>query len=65
MTRTILVSEEVYELLKKFKLPGESFSDAIKRILKHERRLTDIIGTKTITKEAWSQIESRYNQLKK
>ncbi|TLX99763.1 MAG: PIN domain-containing protein [Thaumarchaeota archaeon] len=34
MARTIAVSDDVYELLKKFKLPGESFSGVIRRGLK-------------------------------
>ena len=65
MAKTIAVSDEVYELLKKFKLPGESFSDTIKRVLKRGGRLTDLIGTKTITKEEWAIVERRFNQLKK
>jgi len=65
VAKTIAVSDEVYELLKKFKLPGESFSDTIKRVLKRGGRLTDLIGTKTITKEEWAIVERRFNQLKK
>ncbi|MGQ4915558.1 MAG: antitoxin VapB family protein [Candidatus Asgardarchaeia archaeon] len=65
MAKTIAVSDEVYELLKKFKLPGESFSDAIKRVLKRGGRLTDLIGTKTITKEKWTTVERHFNKLKK
>lgn len=65
MAKTIAVSDEVYELLKKFKLPGESFSDTIKRVLKRGGRLTDIIGTKTITKEDWLLVKQRFNQLTK
>ena len=33
MTKTIAISDKVYELLSKFKLPGESFSDVIKKII--------------------------------
>lgn len=65
VAKTIAVSDEVYELLKKFKLPGESFSDTIKRVLKRGGRLTDIIGTKTITKEDWLLVKQRFNQLTK
>jgi len=64
LAKTIAVSDEVYELLKKFKLPGESFSDTIKRVLKRGGRLTDLIGTRTITKEEWALVQKRYNQLK-
>ncbi|MCD6483651.1 MAG: antitoxin VapB family protein [Candidatus Odinarchaeota archaeon] len=63
MVKTIVVSDEVYDILKKFKLLGESFSDTIKRLLKRGNKLTDIIGTRTITKEDWAFVQRRYNQL--
>ena len=63
LVKTIVVSDEVYDILKKFKLPGESFSDTIKRLLKRGNKLTDIIGTRTITKEDWAFVQRRYNQL--
>jgi len=54
MAKTIAVSDEVYELLKKTKLPGESFSVAIRRNLK-KNKLSDIIGSGTITREDWRE----------
>jgi len=44
LANTIIVSEEVYEMLKKFKRPSESFSDAIKRAIKRCTSITDITG---------------------
>ena len=44
MARTIMVSEEVYEMLKRFKRRGESFSDAIKRAITRSTSISDIIG---------------------
>lgn len=53
MARTVAVSDEAYELLLKAKLPGESFSDVIKRSLKREMRLMDIFGSGTLSKKDW------------
>ena len=64
MARTIAVSDEVYELLEKLKLPQESFSDVIKRIIKRGGRLMDIAGRKTITKEEWDLVMKKVNVIK-
>jgi len=64
VAKTIAVSDEVYELLKRFKLPGESFSDAIKRAIKRGGRLMDIAGTKTITKEEWELVEKAMRKIR-
>ena len=52
MARTIALSDEVYKLLKKSKLPGESFSSVIKRSLQ-KGRLSDIAGSNTISRADW------------
>lgn len=57
MARTIAVSDEVYEMLKKLKLPEESFSDVIKRLIKRGGRLSDIAGSGTITKRGWEELK--------
>lgn len=54
MARTIAISDEVYELLRKSKLPGESFSAVIKRSLR-KGRLSDIAGSMTISKTDWEK----------
>ena len=64
MAKTIAVSDEVYELLSKLKLPKESFSDVIKRIIKRGRKLMDVAGKKTITREKWIMIQEKYHNLK-
>ena len=56
MARTIMVSDEVYEMLKKMKLPEESFSDVIKRLLKRKGNHLDIAGPGTITDEGWRML---------
>jgi len=42
-SKTISVSEDAYELLKKMKLNGESFTETIRRLAKR-RRITDCAG---------------------
>ncbi|MDI9642481.1 MAG: antitoxin VapB family protein, partial [Archaeoglobales archaeon] len=36
MAKTIALSDEVYEMLSKAKMKGESFSDAIRRLLERQ-----------------------------
>jgi len=56
MARTIAVSDDVYELLVKSKLPNESFSETIRRALKKGMKLSDIAGSRTVTKEDWEKV---------
>jgi len=53
LARNIAISDEVYELLRKSKLPGESFSVVIKRSLKTKTRLLDIVGSGALTIADW------------
>jgi len=55
-----MVSEEAYELLTKFKLPGESFSEAIKRALKGSRNIASLAGSKTVNREKWAKVEEAF-----
>lgn len=56
MARTIAISDEVYELLKRAKLPGESFSTVIKRNLRRGR-LSELAGTSILSLEEWATIK--------
>jgi predicted CopG family antitoxin len=56
MAKTIAVSDDVYQLLKKVKLPGESFSDVIRRGLDRGVKLTDNYGSGTISKANWIKV---------
>ena len=55
MAKTIAVSDDVYEFLSKIKLSGESFSDVI-RSLRRGAKLSDIAGSKTVTKKEWRKV---------
>jgi len=52
-----MVSEEVYERLKRMKRPGESFSDVINRLLRYKPRLMEIAGSKTISIKEWEEVK--------
>ncbi len=56
MARNIAVSDDVYELLRKVRLPGESFSDVIRRGLGRGIKLMDIYGSGTISKKDWQEV---------
>ena len=56
MAKTIAVSDDVYELLLKSKLRNESFSETIRRALKKGMKLSDIAGSRTVTKEDWQKV---------
>lgn len=62
LAKTIAVSNEVYEVLKKIKLPGESFSDVIMRLIKRRGSLLDIVGSNTVTEEGWKML-IKYREL--
>lgn len=51
MTKTIAVSDEVYRKLKKARMPGESFSSAIKRNLDARPKLSELIGNQILSPE--------------
>jgi predicted CopG family antitoxin len=53
LARRIAISDEVYELLKRSKLPGEGFSTVIKRNLQRGK-LSEISGTPVLSKDDWA-----------
>jgi predicted CopG family antitoxin len=58
MAKTIAISDDVYQLLSRAKFPGESFSDVIRRGMKRPVKLSDIAGSKTISKEDWQRAQA-------
>jgi predicted CopG family antitoxin len=55
-TKTITIMDDAYDLLKKSKLPNESFSDVIRREFSSKKKMSDFFG-------AWSDFDT--NSLKK
>jgi len=56
LARTIAISDDVYELLKKSKLPNESFSAVIRRSLKRGK-LSEIAGSHTLSTSDWREVK--------
>jgi len=65
MAKTIAVSNEVYDLLAKSKLPHESFSDVIRRSLRRGMRLSDIAGSRTVSGEEWERVDEAFRRQRK
>jgi len=61
VAKNIAVSDDVYKLLSSLKLSGESFSDTIRRLARTPR-LSEIAGTKTVTKEQWLSVEAVFKK---
>jgi predicted CopG family antitoxin len=43
MTKTISLSDEAYGVLRRYKLAGEGFSDAVLRLARHGGKLSEVI----------------------
>jgi predicted CopG family antitoxin len=61
-TKTISITEDVYNILILEKQKGESFSDVISRLVKRRSRLSDSFGKWKMTDE---EIEEFQSELKK
>lgn len=63
-SKTISVSEDAYELLKKMKLKNESFTETIRRLAKR-RRIMDCAGLWTdVPEEEMKALESSIKELR-
>ena len=63
VSKTISVTQEVYDLLSRFKLPHESFGDAIKRLCEEKTAVS--IYEWIINRPLWSDMpEEEYKQIK-
>ncbi len=61
MPKTIMLSDDVYEALKKEKKPKESFSDVIRRLLERKRpKISELAGKRTVTREEWLEVEEAF-----
>mgnify|MGYP001570880891 CR=1 FL=1 len=51
-TKTITIMKDAYEILKRHKMDGESFSDVIRREIIKEKKLSNFAG-------AWSHLSNK------
>jgi len=59
VSKTISITEEVYNLLSKMKLEGESFSDTITRLVRSGGKLSECAGLwKDMSKEELEEIKA-------
>ncbi len=66
VSKTISVTEEVYDLLDKEKLPGESFSETLTRLVKDKGAISDIAGAwADLTVEESTSIERGMDDVRK
>lgn len=65
-TKTISIMDDVYDLLVQAKNSDESFSDIIRRTIKSQSDLKDVIGGwSDLTDEQFNLIENTVNNLRK
>lgn len=64
MAKTIAVSDEVYKLLERSKMPGESFSDVIMKGLK-KSTILDIRGSRTLSSADWARARREISRAEK
>ncbi len=58
MAKTIVIADDVHELLRKGKFPGESFFDVIRRGMKRSLKLIYIALSGTITRDDWAKAQT-------
>ena len=57
MAKRIAIFDDMDELLRKVELPGESFSDVIRRGFNRGVKLTDIYGSGTLSRADWIRVQ--------
>lgn len=61
MARSLPVSEDVYEMVSKAKLKGESFNDLLRRLLRRQK-ISDT--PKIFDEDDWKKVENAFGILK-
>lgn len=65
VSKNISISEDVYRLLSRLKLEGESFSDTIKRLALTKGSISEYAGIwKDLSEEEFKEILSGINSLR-
>lgn len=61
MARNIAISDEVYAMLSKAKMEGESFSNVIKRLMERQK-ISDL--PKVLEEGEWEKVEGAFKKQK-
>lgn len=61
MARNIAVSDDVYAMLSKAKMEGESFSDVIRRLMERQK-ISDL--PKVLEEGEWEKVEGAFGKQK-
>lgn len=65
-SRNVSLKEEVYDLISREKLPGESFSDAIERLVKRRGKLIDAVDSwEDVDEDEVDEIEENIEKARK
>lgn len=65
-TKTIAIMDDVYDLLKIRKLPDESFSDELRRLVKGKGSIMDLAGAwKDISEEDANKMKRAITEMRK
>ncbi len=65
VSKTISVTKKVYDMLKKEKLPGESFSEALTRLVEERGKISDLAGAwNNLTEQEIASIEEGMKKIR-
>ncbi|MGM0405782.1 MAG: antitoxin VapB family protein [Thermoplasmatota archaeon] len=65
-SKNVSLKEETYELISREKLPGESFSDTIERLVKRRGKLMDAVKSwDEVDKDEVDEIEENIEKARK
>lgn len=65
-SRNVSLRDEVYELVSREKIPGESFSDTLERLVKRRGKLMDAVNSwEEVDEEEIDKIEKNVEKVRK
>ena len=65
-TKNIAITEDAYDLLRRYKRPGESFSEVIRNFFGKKRRLSNYCGIwESLPESAFEELENNINKARK
>lgn len=65
-SKNVSLKEEVYEMVSREKIPGESFSDTLERLVRRRGKLMDaVLSWEVVDEDAVDEIESNIERVRK